>query len=81
MIQKKTPYDWCAITDHAEYARGVTQADPVQPSQLLSHLARTHLSLEMDTPEHRPVQPPDLGRVIEFPDVAGLQRHYERHAA
>jgi hypothetical protein len=19
MIQKKTPYDWCAVTDHAEY--------------------------------------------------------------
>ncbi len=45
------------------------------------HTWRTHLSLEMDTPEHRPVQPPDLGRVIEFPDVGGLQRHYERRAA
>ncbi len=45
------------------------------------HTWRTHLSLEMDTPEPRPVQPPDLGRVIEFPDVGGLQRHYERRAA
>ena len=45
------------------------------------HTWRTHLSLEMDTPEHRPVQPPDLGRVIEFPDVGALQRHYERRAA
>ncbi len=24
---------------------------------------------------------PDLGRVIEFLDVGGLQRHYERRAA
>jgi hypothetical protein len=46
MIQKKTPYDWCAITDHTEYARGVTQADPVQLSQLLSHLA--HITLTGD---------------------------------
>ncbi len=45
------------------------------------HTWRTHLSLDMDTPEHRPVQPPDLGRVIEFLDVGGLQRHYERRAA
>ena len=44
------------------------------------HTWRTHLSLEMDTPEHRPIQPPDLGRVIEFLDVGGLQRHYERQA-
>ena len=45
------------------------------------HRWRVHQSLEMDAPEHRPVQPPELGEVIEFPDVGGLQRHYERRAA
>ena len=45
------------------------------------HRWRTHLSLDMDAPEHRPVQPPGLGKVIEFPDIGGLQRHYERRAA
>jgi hypothetical protein len=35
----------------------------------------------MDAPEHRPVRPRELGEVIEFPDVGGLQRHYERRAA
>ena len=45
------------------------------------HRWRVHQSLEMDAPAHRPVQPPELGEVIEFPDVGGLQRHYERRAA
>jgi len=45
------------------------------------HRWRVHQSLEMDAPEHRPVQPPTCGEVVEFPDVGGLQRHYERRAA
>jgi transposase InsO family protein len=45
------------------------------------HGWRVHRSLEMDSPAHRPVQPPELGEVVEFPDVGGLQRHYERRAA
>ncbi len=45
------------------------------------HRWRTHLSLDMDAPEHRPVQPPELGEVLEFSDIGGLQRHYERRAA
>ncbi len=45
------------------------------------HRWRTHLSLEMDAPEHRAIQPPELGQVVEFPDIGGLQRHYERRAA
>ena len=44
------------------------------------HRWRTHLSLGMDAPEYRPVQPPGLGKVVEFPDIGGLQRHYERRA-
>ena len=45
------------------------------------HRWRTHLSLEMDTPISRPVQPPKLGKVVEFPEAAGLHHHYERRAA
>jgi transposase InsO family protein len=45
------------------------------------HHWRTHLSLGMDAPEYRPVQPPQLGKVVEIPDIDGLQRHYERRAA
>ncbi len=44
------------------------------------HRWRTHLSLDMDAPEHRPVQPPGLGEVTEFPDACGMQRLYERRA-
>ena len=38
------------------------------------HGARTHLSLEKDAPETRPVQPPELGSVIELPEVGGLHQ-------
>ena len=45
------------------------------------HEWRTHLSLEMDAPESRAVQPPELGRVTKQPEVGGLHHHYERQAA
>jgi hypothetical protein len=45
------------------------------------HRSRTHLSLEMDCPEHREVHGVDGGRVIDLPDVDGLHHHYERRAA
>jgi hypothetical protein len=45
------------------------------------HRWRTHLSLEMDCPEPRAVQPPECGEVIEVAEVGGLHHHYERLAA
>lgn len=45
------------------------------------HRWRTHLSLSMDSPDSRPVQPADLGTVVEIQDVGGLHRHYGRMAA
>ena len=45
------------------------------------HRWRVHRSLEMDSPETRPIQPPELGQVVEFPDVRGLHHHYLRRAA
>jgi len=41
----------------------------------------THLSLGMDSPESRSVQPPALGKVVQFPEVGGLHHHYERLVA
>lgn len=46
-----------------------------------SHHWRTHLSLEMDAPESRAVQPPELGPVRKRPEVGGLHHHYDRIAA
>jgi putative transposase len=43
--------------------------------------SRTHLSLAKDTPEERAVQPPELGPVIDLPEVGGLHHRYERRAA
>jgi putative transposase len=45
------------------------------------HHWRTHLSLGMDSPESRSVQPPALGKVVQLPEVGGLHLHYERLAA
>ena len=43
--------------------------------------SRTHVSLEKDAPASRAVQLPELGRVIELPQVGGLHHRYERRAA
>jgi hypothetical protein len=43
--------------------------------------SRTHLALGKDSPESRPVQPPELGAVVELAEVGGLHHRYERRAA
>ena len=43
--------------------------------------SRTHLALSKDAPEPRPVQPSELGPVIELSEVGGLHHRYERQAA
>jgi transposase InsO family protein len=43
--------------------------------------SRTHLALNKDAPMPRKIQPPELGRVVELPQVGGLHHRYERRAA
>jgi len=43
--------------------------------------SRTHLSLEKDAPEPRPLTPRGPGRVVAIPEVGGLHHRYERRAA
>ena len=45
------------------------------------HRSRTHLALAKDSPEPRPIQAPDAGRIIAIPQVGGLHHRYERRAA
>ena len=45
------------------------------------HGARTHLSLEKNAPQTRPIQPPELGSVVELSEVGGLHHRYKRRAA
>jgi len=45
------------------------------------HASRTHLSLEKDAPEPRPVQPPEMGPVVATAQVGGLHHRYQRRAA
>jgi putative transposase len=45
------------------------------------HGTRTHLSLNKDCPDTRPVQPPKRGKVIAIAQVGGLHHRYQRLAA
>ena len=45
------------------------------------HCARTHLSLEKDAPDGRPIEQPEAGAVREIPEVGGLHHRYVRRAA
>ena len=44
------------------------------------HEARTHLSLDKDCPQTRPIHLPTAGKIISFPEVGGLHHRYERCA-
>lgn len=43
--------------------------------------SRTHLSLEKDSPNPRPIQTLERGRIVQVPQVGGLHHRYERCAA
>jgi putative transposase len=45
------------------------------------HGSRTHLGLQKDTPEPRPVQGPEAGRIVAIPKLGDLHHRYERRAA
>jgi hypothetical protein len=45
------------------------------------HRSRTHLGLEKDTPEPRPIQGREAGRIVAIPEVGGFHHQYERRAA
>jgi hypothetical protein len=45
------------------------------------HRARTHLSLDKEAPDPRPIASPVFGRIVEIPEVGGLHHRYERRAA
>ena len=45
------------------------------------HHSRPHRSLTQDSPVPRPVQAPEEGSVVEFPQVGGLHHVYTRQAA
>src|ERR687892_629549 len=45
------------------------------------HRARTHLSLDKDAPDSRPIAQPGSGMIISVPEVGGLHHRYVRRAA
>jgi len=42
---------------------------------------RLHLALDKDAPDHRPVEPPEMGDVFSSPRLGGLHHRYSRRAA
>ncbi len=42
------------------------------------HADRTHLGLEKDAPEERPIEPREMGEVVAIPRVGGLHHRYSR---
>jgi transposase InsO family protein len=42
---------------------------------------RTHLALDKDAPDRRPIERPELGMVVQIPEVGGLHHRYIRRAA
>jgi hypothetical protein len=46
-----------------------------------SHRSRTHLGLEKDAPDPRPISLPSAGPIIAIPEIGGLHHRYERQAA
>ena len=45
------------------------------------HRSRTHLGLEKDTPDHRPIAGASTGQIVAIPEAGGLHHRYERGAA
>ena len=45
------------------------------------HQSRTHLALDKDAPEFRPIELPAPGKIVQRPQVGGLHHRYLRQAA
>jgi transposase InsO family protein len=45
------------------------------------HRSRTHLALQKDTPDERPIERPELRTIVQIPEVGGLHHRYVRRAA
>ena len=45
------------------------------------HQARTHLALDKDAPDRRPVELAVAGKIVQLPEVGGLHHRYLRQAA
>jgi transposase InsO family protein len=45
------------------------------------HQARTHLALDKDAPDVRPIELPEASKIVQVPQVGGLHHRYVRRAA
>ena len=56
---------------------------PPHPHPLIVyyHQARTHLALDKDAPDLRPIALPAIGKIVQLPEVGGLHHRYIRQAA
>jgi Homeodomain-like domain len=68
---------WGAPRIHGELLKlGIDVAE-----RTVYHGARTHLSLQKDAPDGRPIERAEVGRVVALPEIGGLHHRYVRQAA
>jgi hypothetical protein len=67
--------------DHVIVFHQTSLSRPLQVFLDYYHHSRCYLVLKKETPEPRPVQPPDSGRIVSIPQAGGLHHRYERRAA
>jgi hypothetical protein len=60
---------------------GVSCATHPDPIVAYYHQARTHLALDKDAPDIRPIELLVTGKIVELPEVGGLHHRYVRQAA
>ena len=58
---------------------GQNTLQDIRPYFAYYHNDRTHLSLEKDSPDSRPIQPRPAGKckIIALPQIGGLHHRYE----
>jgi hypothetical protein len=64
------------VVDLSALIRPLSQLDHHAPA-----LPVSHLSLDKDTPDSRPIEPPERGAIIPISEVGGLHHRDVRHAA
>jgi putative transposase len=69
------------VLDHVSVLHAQPRRPLLTESLTYDHRFRTPLSLTMDCPEPRPVEPPEAGEVMAVPAGGGWHHHYEQRAA
>ena len=79
--KRRTPPSQTWRTFLANHVRDLVALDFFTVPTAGYHGARTHLALQKDAPDGRPVERSEAGRIVQVPEVGGLHHRYMRQAA